>query len=110
MSLLKGKGYGNRGHLFVFRLPSGAIEVWSSNAARYEDAIVKASLPEDTHLVSSTSFQITDGIAKDFYIDNIWAIKGSIPSGKEATTFLLNKKIITEEQSTAILNAPTVRL
>ena len=111
MSNLKGKGYGNRGSVFTFKLPSGKIEVYTSNACRYEDVIKKARLPEGTILENSTTFELLDGKNnKVTHVDFIWVAEGASISGKGAVERLLKLKAITEDQATAILNAKTATL
>ena len=104
------KGETNKGYVYEFRV-DGEIVVISSNAARYEDAITAADLPKDAFLVSSSGFPIYDGKRnKEKYTDIIWAVRGSLPSGKEMMEYLIEQGAITEEQAKAILVAPEVRL
>lgn len=109
MANLSGKGYGHRASVFTFDV-NGKILVVSSNACREEDVRSKMKLPEGTRLKDATTFNCTDGKTKPFYVDFIWAVEGSVPSGKGVTEHLLNLGIITYEQAQDILNAKTVRL
>ena len=110
MANLTGKGYANRGSVFTFRLPSGKIEVYTSNAAREEDLRAKLRLPEGTKLEQATTYHLSDGREKPFYVDVIWSAEGASHSGKTSTEYLLKIGAITEEQATAILNANTATL
>lgn len=103
-------GYTKQAVEYVFEV-DGKEVVISSNAARYEDAITAAGLPENAELVRSFSFPIYDGKKnKDPYTFDIWAIEGSLPSGKAVAAYLVEKGCLTAEQAAAIYDAPEVRL
>lgn len=110
MGNLSGKGYGQRASVFVFELPTGKKVTYSSNGTREEDVRAKLRLPEGTRLDNVTTFKLLDNKTKDFYVDFIWTVEGSIPSAKSATEYLLEVGAITSDQATAILNAPTATL
>ena len=110
MGNLSGKGYGNRSTVFVLELPNGKIETITSNACRWEDAVKAGKYPEGTRLVNSTSVGVSNGKEQSTFVDFIYVVDGSIPSGKQATEYLLEKGAITKDQATAILNARTAQL
>ena len=103
-------GYTKQAVEYVFEV-NGEKVVISSNAARYEDAITAAELPESARLIQSLSFPIYDGKKnKDPYTTEIWAYRGSLPSGKAAVEYLIEKGVLTEKQAAAIHGAPEIRL
>lgn len=104
------KGETSKGYVYEFRV-NNEIVVVSSNAANYLDAITAAELPKDAFLVSSVSFPIYDGKKnKEKYTDTIWAYRGSLPSGKAAIAYLVEKGAISKEEASAIYGAEEVRL
>lgn len=103
-------GYTKQAVEYEFEV-NGEKVVISSNAARYEDAITAAELPEGTRLIQSLSFPIYDGKKnKDPYTTEIWVYRGTLPSGKAAIEYLVEKGVLTREKAEAIHGAPEVRL
>jgi len=101
------KGYRNKATVYEWESAEGKRFVTTSNAARYEDAITAAKLAPTTKLVAATTFTIFDGRNDDrFYVDFIWSVDGTIPSGKEVMKVLIEKGAITREQAITVLNAP----
>ena len=110
MSKYVWKGETSKGYTYEFRVGNEVIVI-SSNAADYRDAITAAGLPADAFLVSSYAFPIYDGKKnKEKYTDVIWALRGSLPSGKAGIAYLVEKGVITQEEAAAIYNAPEIRL
>ena len=103
-------GYAKQAVVYEFEV-NGERVVISSNAARYEDAITAADLPKDAKLLRSVTFPIYDGKKnKPVHTETIWAYRGTLPSGKAAIEFLVEKGCLTAEQAAAIYDAPEVRL
>ena len=103
-------GYAKQAVVYEFDVNGEGVVV-SSNACRYEDAITAAELPKDARLVRSVTFPIYNG-KKDnpVHTETIWAYKGTLPSGKAAIEWLVEKGALTAEQAEAIYGAPEVRL
>ncbi len=90
---------------------NGETVVISSNAARYEDAITAAELPEGTKLIRSLSFPIYSGKKnRNSHTEEIWAYRGTLPSGKSTIAYLVEKGVLTKEKAEAIYGAQEVRL
>lgn len=103
-------GYAKQAVVYEFEVDGEKVVV-SSNACRYEDAITAADLPKDAKLLRSVTFPIYDGKKnKPVHTETIWAYRGTLPSGKAAIEFLVEKGCLTAEQAAAIYDAPEVRL
>lgn len=104
------KGYRNKGIVYVFNTPQGQKTV-SSNACRWEDARTAIGYSNECTLVESVSFRLLDGKNDDaFHTDVIWAVEGTIPSGKATIAYLVEVGAITEEQAKTILDSKDTRL
>lgn len=103
-------GDAKKGYVYEF-IVNGEKVVISSNACRYEDAITAAGLPKDARLNTCISFTLYDGKKnKPKHTEEIWAYRGSLPSGKAAIAYLVEKGVLTEEKAKAIYDAPEIRL
>lgn len=103
-------GYAKQAVVYEFEV-GGEKVVVSSNACRYEDAITAADLPKDAKLLRSVTFPIYDGKKnKPVHTETIWAYRGTLPSGRAAIEFLVEKGCLTAEQAATIYDAPEVRL
>ena len=102
------KGYRNKGIVYVFNTPNGKKTV-SSNACRWEDA--RTAIGYGCTLEESYTFRLLDGKGSDeFHTDVIWAIEGTIPSGKATVEYLHEIGAVTDEELEIIRNSKEERL
>lgn len=85
---------------------NGETKVVTSNALRYEDARKTFGLDESWNLVDSTTSAVYDGKKdKEVYVDFIYAVEGTLPSGKAAIMKLYEMGAITLVQANIILDS-----
>ena len=104
-------GYRNRATVFTVRTPEG-IKTITSNACRYEDAFEKVGFKNEwAKDMDSYSFRLLDGKGSDeFHTEVIWAVEGTIPSGKATVEYLHEIGAVTDEELEIIKNSKEVRL
>ena len=103
-------GYRNKATTFDFDV-KGENVVITSNATTYIEAMEVMKLPADSKLKRAVTYPIYDGKNDErTFIDVVWGVEGSLPSGKAAVEYLVEKGAITREQAAEIYDAPETRL